>query len=217
MQDVQRTTDLMFSGRALLAVSFAAVLLVALLAAAGTPREACAANAQLDAPVSVSDEATHLNVDKLDSDTHEYVTGATMEIVNESTGQVVDSWVTTSATHENEKALDVGVTYILRELAAPDGYSAVQDVRFSVNETEGEGITVLSGGDDYELVESYKLALYDKPAPGQNETVVTKTTTSTTVAPKTGDETPLTLVAALMAVGVSAILILQVFKRRLDE
>ena len=177
---------------------------------------AYADNTQLDSPVTVSDDVTRVQVNKLDTTTHAYVEGATMAIINESTNEVVDSWITGSTTHECTKTLNVGTVYILRELAAPSGYSKVSDVRFVVNETEGEGITILSGGDDSELTGSYVVSLYDTAVPTENVETVTKTTTSTIVAPKTGDETPLTLVAALMAVGVSAILILQVLKRRMD-
>ena len=175
------------------------------------------ANIQLDAPTTVSDDITRLHVNKLDADTHDYVIGATMAIINEGTGEVVDSWVTGSGTHENEKGLDVNVVYILREIAAPDGFSKADDVRFIVNETEGTGITILSQGNDSELSESYKLTMYDKAADIVNEITVTETRPAPTnkgVAPKTGDETPLTTVAILIAAGVIAIVLLQFYKRR---
>lgn len=193
------------------ASALAAVCLIA------SPMRAFADNQQLDAPVTVSDDITRLNVSKLNADTHEFVQGATMAIIDEETGEIVDQWVTGSSAHETNKTLDVGTVYILREISAPEGFEKVKDVRFQVKETEGSGVTVLSSGDDSELVESYKFALYDKPISSENEVTVTKTTTSTTVAPKTGDETPLSLVAGLMGLGVSAILILQLFKRRIKE
>ena len=163
--------------------------------------------------ITVSDEATRVQVNKLDADTHEFVQGATMVIIEEATGEVVDQWVTGTSAHEAKKRLDVGVVYILREVSAPNGYDKVQDVRFEVNETEGEGITVLSKGDDAELTESYKFALYDKRTSG--ERVVTATDKKP--APKTGDETPLWSVAALIFAGGVLILLLQLFKRRVDS
>lgn len=183
------------------------------------------ANIQLDAPTTVSDDITRLHVNKLDADTHEYVSGATMVIINEETGEVVDQWVTGSGTHENEKGLDVDVVYVLRELEAPDGYSTVEDVRFVVNETEGTGITVLSQGSDSELVESYKVNLYDKADDIENEIVVTETRgvpatpaerTTKAAAPKTGDETPMMPIAMFVVAGIATILILQVPKRRMN-
>lgn len=206
------------AGKAVLVVAALAVCAFLLLFAAPAPAQA-AENTQLDSPVTVSDDVTHVEVSKLNADTHGYVSGATMAIIEEETGEVVDQWVTGSSVHETSKTLDVDTVYILREISAPDGFSKVQDVRFQVNATEGAGITILSSGSDAELTESYKVALYDKPTTSENEVTVTKptgtTTTTTTVAPKTGDEAPLSLAAALAALGVSAILILQVFKRRM--
>ena len=213
-----------FAGALVVALAFVALWFAA-------PQAAYADNAQLDAPVTVSDDVTRLHVNKLDADTHEYVVGATLTIIDEESGKVVDSWVTGKSTHEIEKLLDAGKTYILRELSAPDGFEKVPDVRFEVLKTEGEGIKILSGADDVELSESYKLAVYDKAKPVEKEKTVTKerpnTETTTTpktpentskvVAPKTGDETPLTLVAGLMGLGVSIILILQLVKRRIEE
>lgn len=184
------------------------------------------ANRQLSAPVNVSDDITRLNVDKLDKDTHEQVTGASMAIIEKDTGTIVDEWVTDGSTHATDKKLDVNVVYILREMAAPEGYDVAQDTEFIVNETEGEGITILSG-DSAELYESYKLNLYDEAQPNNLETTVYKTkekevsepteketTTSKTVAPKTGDDTPIVPVAAgVIACGVG-IGVLQFLKRR---
>lgn len=173
------------------------------------------ANTQLDAPTTVSDDVTRLKVTKLDADTHEYVSGAKMAIINEETSEVVDSWVTGTASHENSKVLDVNVVYILRELEAPSGYDKVNDVRFIVNETEGSGITILSGGDGASLTESYKVSLYDKKQPIGKEIVAEKkVNASKTVAPKTGDETPLNAVAALLVVSALLVVVLEVVKRR---
>ena len=151
----------------------AALVAVLLIACAAFAPRAYAENVQLDAPVQLSDDITKVEVSKLDADTHDYVVGATMEIVNERTGEVVDSWVTTDMTHQNLKGLEVEEVYILREIEAPEGYDKVEDVRFKVNATEGTGITVLDIGDDAELVESYKLALYDARTPAEEEVLST--------------------------------------------
>ena len=227
------------------ALAFAALALALAFAAPAH------ANIHLDAPTTVSDDITRVHVAKLDADTHEFVEGAKMAIVEEETGAVVDEWVTGTSAHENEKGLNVNVVYVLRELEAPEGYDRVEDVRFVVNETEGTGITILSQGTDSELVESYRVNLYDrphaveretvvtqtreqapterrqvvtttKPAPSSNNTVTTNNTTQSSeqpnkaVAPKTGDETPLAVVAVLVAAGILLILLLQLPKRRLD-
>jgi len=199
---------------ACLAIAFAAVL------CAGAPTAAWA-KTTVEAPVKVSDDITRLHVDKLDADTHEYVQGAKMAIIDEETGEVVDEWTTGEDTHENEKNLVVDRVYILREIEAPEGFEKAADTEFKVNATEGEGITILSG-DDAELTQSYSLNLYDKAKDTEKEITVTgernkeKTITTTKkVAPKTGDETPMSTVGILVGVGVALIVVLQLVKRRL--
>lgn len=170
-----------------------------------------------DAPMTVSDDITRLDVAKLDPDTREYVEGATMRIVEKDTGTVVDEWVTGSETHHNAKVLNVNVHYLLQEISAPDGYTVAAETEFYVDETEGVGIHIVSGA-DAELTEGYKINLYDKKAATTNETVVKKTSTKTKTtkvkAPQTGDEAPLAAVIIAVAVCIMAILVLQRIKRR---
>lgn len=206
-------------------LALASVLLLAFALACSAFVTPAFAKKHLDAPTTVSDDITRLHVSKLDADTHEYVQGATMAIIEKETGRVVDEWVTGSGTHENEKGLDVDVVYILRELEAPEGFDKVQDVEFVVNATEGTGITILSQGADSELVESYKVNLYDKAKPVENEVVVTKTratssnanSTTTKPAPKTGDEAPLWPVMVFVVVGIVVVGLLEIPKRRIKD
>ena len=129
------------------------------------------ANQTMDAPTTVSDDVTRLRVDKLDADTHEYVQGASMQIIEKDSGDVVEEWTTGSASHETIKRLDVGTVYILREVEAPEGYAKISDVEFVVKETEGEGIELLTTSEDADLTESYKLNLYDKSVAVEDEMV----------------------------------------------
>ncbi len=168
----------------------------------------------LDSPLQVSDDVTRFSMTKLDRSSHQYVEGAQMAIINKKTQEVVASWTTGAGQYVLEKKLDVDTPYILREISAPNGYAVAKDTEFYVNASETEGITITSG-DDAELTGSYSVALYDDAMPSEQVIEVTQqgqnTTTSggvsKTVAPKTGDETPLELfvgiaVAALVAVGV---------------
>ena len=204
---------------AIVAVVVAAVIACGFLAQSAFAKET------LDAPMNVSDDITRVHVNKLDADTHEYVQGASMAIIEKETGKVVDEWVTGSGAHENEKNLDVDKVYILREVSAPDGFEKVQDTEFKVNATEGSGVTILSGPG--ELTESYKINLYDKKTATENVTTVTQqrnttttensSSTSKTTAPKTGDETPINLVAAIVVIAIIAIGVLEIPKRRIKE
>ena len=208
-------------GRAL-ALALVPLIVLAFALACMTCVAPAYAKKHFDAPTTVSDDITRLHVNKLDADTHEYVQGAKMAIIEKESGRVVDEWVTGSGTHENEKGLDVDVVYILREVEAPEGYSTVEDIEFVVNATEGTGIKILSQGADSELVESYKVNLYDKAVPTENEVVVTQTkgnqsTTSTKPAPKTGDEAPLAPIAFGVALAILGVVALEMLKRRIKD
>lgn len=165
--------------------------------------------------LTVSDDVTELKVAKLDAVSGDYVVGATMQIIEKDTGEVVDEWVTTEATHENRKKLNVGVRYILREFAAPNGYSVAKDTEFEVYESETQGIKIISG-DDAELTQSTTINLYDSKGSTTRQISVYKKgskTTSKVKAPQTGDETPLFAVSAVVVVCLAGISVLQVVKR----
>lgn len=204
------------------AAAFAALVAAVLAACCALAPGAYAAGSDPAVTTTVTDDITRVHVNKLDADTHEYVQGASMAIIEKETGKVVDEWVTGKSTHQNEKNLVVGKTYILREVSAPDGFDKVADTEFVINANEGDGVTILSGPG--ELTESYKVNLYDKAKAVENERVVERTRAGTensgnerTVAPKTGDETPIALVFALVAIGALAIGVLEFAKRRMRE
>ena len=174
----------------------------------------------LDSPLQVSDDVTRFSMTKLDRASHQYVVGAQMAIINKNTQEVVASWTTGAEQYVLEKKLDVNTPYILRELSAPNGYSVAKDTEFYVNASETEGITLVSG-EDAELTGSYAVALYDDAQPSEQVIEVTQqgqnaTTSgaSKTVAPKTGDETPLELFVGIAFVALVAVVILQIVKKR---
>ena len=202
----------------------AAVLVVALVLACTVLVFPAYANKQLDAPTTVSDDITRVHVAKLDADTHEFVGGATMAIIDEESGEVIDSWVTEDGViHEYEKGvLVVERVYILRELEAPEGFSKVDDVRFVINKDEGKGLTILSGtSGQYEQANLDQITLYDKAGSSEVVTTVTQTRGSSSpnkgVAPKTGDETPMTTVGILVVAGIILIVLLEYPQRRLGK
>lgn len=140
----------------------------------------------------VADRTVHLNVNKLDYNSHDYVKGARLQIIDKETKEVVVEWVSGEKTAEIDRELDVDRTYILREVEAPDGWEKAEDVEFklrSVNfETKGE---VLSGAEtkdgktnaefnnvsgDIET-QAFVISLYD------NQEVVERTETRTEVRP----------------------------------
>ena len=161
-------------------VAIAAATAAFLLACTLAPGQALA-NREIGAPtlpdgstMTVADDITRIHVNKLDAGTHEYVKGAKMQILVEETGEVVDEWTTDGTTHMLEKALDVNVRYVLREVEAPEGYSKVGDTVFIVNEMEGTGITIVSKDEETELSEYYKVTLYDRHDDVEVEVVKTE-------------------------------------------
>ncbi|MGI5990167.1 MAG: SpaA isopeptide-forming pilin-related protein [Lachnospiraceae bacterium] len=59
----------------------------------------------------------------------EYVKGATLQLTDSDTGEVLDTWVTGTAAHKIA-GLEFGHTYTLRETDAPDGYQKAKDISF---------------------------------------------------------------------------------------
>ena len=152
------------TGKLAMIAAVACIALAAILAATPAQAEEVQVVDQNGDPLVVSDDITRIQVDKLEAGTHEWVTGAKMQIVEAESGDVVASWTTGESTFELEKTLDVNKTYILREVIAPDGYAKVDDVSFTVNEAEGSGITLdpsLSDAEWVEMTGIYKVTLYD--------------------------------------------------------
>lgn len=207
-----------------------AALLALALAGLALPTPAQADESRMvDSVIFVADDITRIHVDKVDAGTHEFVPNAKMAIVVKDTGEVVEEWTTSRETHKVEKSLNVNTTYLLREVYAPEGYARVADIEFQVNEIEGEGITLLNKPENVEQTGSYKVTLYEQHddfvVEKVDERVSTSSSTSSsssasedagkTVAPKTGDETPLAAGIAVAILGILGIAVLQVAKLRI--
>ena len=195
-------------------MALAAIAAALLLACTVFISSAWAANKTLEVPFDVTDEATHVEVGKLDSDTHDYVEGAKLAIIEKESGNVIDRWTTGQALHENKGTLVVGTTYILRELSAPEGYAVAPDAEFVVNENEGEGVSLLSTGDGAELIGTSRLNMYDTKLPAEKEVVETRERQVPTGSPTTGDPLPIVPIAAGAGVSLAAIIGLLVWRRR---
>jgi LPXTG-motif cell wall-anchored protein len=197
-----------------LAAMLAALVLVVLAAAVLVPTPARADDiVTLTADGGVSDFTTDVRVQKLAADTHEAVTGAHLQIIDGSSGDVVEDWTTDGFTKEFAKELNVDTTYTLHEVSAPDGYEVAPDVQFTINATDGEVTLVGSvGSSDSEVVDKRTLNLYDAKVVVET-TVVTQqevgaATSATTggsqagfMLPKTGDATPYAVLGSLAVAG----------------
>lgn len=202
----------------MLAAMLAALALVVLAAAVLVPTPARADDTvTLTADGGVSDFTTDVRVQKLAADTHEAVTGAHLQIIDASSGDVVEDWTTDGFTKEFAKELNVDTTYTLHEVSAPDGYEVAPDVQFTINATDGEVTLVGSvGSSDSEVVDKRTLNLYDAKVVAET-TVVTQqevgaATSATTggsqagfTLPKTGDATSYAVLGSLTVAGAGVV------------
>lgn len=121
--------------------------------------------------IEMKDDVTKVEVLKTDTDGKE-LPGAKLSILDES-GKVVETWTSTKEAHRIEM-LPIG-NYVLHEEAAPEGYLVAEDVKFEVKDTG----------------EIQKVVMEDKKEPvEETEIPETPQDTTTTNAPKTGDNTP---------------------------
>ncbi len=88
--------------------------------------------ANFDYPVTSKEKPITTKVKKVDPDGN-FVVGATLQILN-SSGTVVEEWVTTEKEHI-VKGLAAG-EYTLHEAKTPDGYVTSEDVKFTLEEKE---------------------------------------------------------------------------------
>lgn len=210
-----------------------AVALIAALAFAAAIVPAALA-AVVSAPLTVSDDVTHLKVSKFETGTHEWVSGAQMVIIEKDTQKIIAEWTTGTEPYVLEKRLDVDKPYILKEFSAPAGHDLANDVEFYVNASEAEGITIVNNGGDgnAELMDSITIALYDNATNATEDITRTERGSNTIInnasgnknqvnsgatreaAPKTGDETPLWVAVVAIAIALVGAAALQILKRR---
>ena len=88
----------------------------------------------------VYNEISDVTVSKQDLTNGEEITGASLEIVEESTGTAVDQWISEGTPHRIGGIQISGETehiYILRETLPAPGYVTAEEIRFLVRETDG--------------------------------------------------------------------------------
>ena len=106
----------------------------------------------------MQDDYTKVEISKKDIVTSKELPGATLQVIEKSTGKVLEEWTSTAEPYKINK-LPIG-EYILREITAPDGYVRAEDVEFKVDKT-GE-IQRVEMKDDYTKVEITKKDLETK-------------------------------------------------------
>ena len=80
--------------------------------------------------------------DKIDSTTKERVADVTLQVIEKSTGNVMDEWTTDGKNAHQIKNLYANVEYLLREIKVPTGYTKADDVPFVLT-NDGQEITII--------------------------------------------------------------------------
>ena len=102
--------------------------------------------------------AGEIIIRKIDADTGETLAGANLGIFTTG-GEMIETWISDISAHVIETPLNPGTTYVLREIAAPEGYTVAKDMTFVVP-VNGDDITVTM--EDKPIKGSVKLTKYDE-------------------------------------------------------
>ncbi|MBB5182432.1 MSCRAMM family protein [Catenisphaera adipataccumulans] len=108
----------------------------------------------------------YVKIHKYASDTHQYLAGATMQIIDQ-TCNVVRTFVTNG--QEQTIELPFG-TYTLHEVSAPQGYNVNSDVTFTVNSTEINLLTAVQRKDTVIYDENGNVLFVFKPSENYDRT-----------------------------------------------
>lgn len=84
--------------------------------------------------VIMKDEITKTEIEKVDEETREAVSGAVLSLIEKDTGNIVKHW-TSNKKAQSFEGLLVGKTYVLHEEKAPAGYHKAEDIEFEMKDT----------------------------------------------------------------------------------
>lgn len=167
----------------------------------------------------VYDETTQVEVNKLDTRTHEWVEGAKLVILEKESGKEVASWTSGKAPQKLAKTLNVGITYLLREVEAPGEYRLANDVEFVIDNYGNVTITKGTENGNAELSDN-TITLYDTMMDAeeveQRERETTREVPLGTLLAQTGDMLPILGIGAIVLASLIA-LIVAARRRRHEE
>ena len=134
--------------------------------------------------IQAINEYTEVHIDKYDPSGNKLF-GATMQIINKATGEVVEEWITTDETKVIEGLPHDD--YILREITAPDGFQKVLDIEFTI--TDENKIHVFEVTDELTRVEIDKYEPNGNKLFGAIMQIINKATGEVVEEWRTTDET----------------------------
>ncbi|NLQ13553.1 LPXTG cell wall anchor domain-containing protein [Olsenella sp. KGMB02461] len=168
----------------------------------------------------VYDEATTITFNKQETNTHNWVEGAKLQVVEKATGKVVEEWTTKASGEVLTAKLNVDTPYILHEVSAPDGYAVAKDVEFTID-SYGK-LSVTSGTEDGNAsLNDTTVVLFDRRLDVEEINRITRTDEDndrTTRIAKTGDTTNIApIILGLVAAVFVGVTVLLVVKRKRNQ
>lgn len=158
----------------------------------------------------VYDETTQVEVNKLDTRTHEWVEGAKLVILEKESGKEVASWTSGKAPQKLVKTLNVGITYLLREVEAPGEYRLANDVEFVIDNYGNVTITKGTENGNAELSDN-TITLYDTMMDAeeveQRERETTREVPLGTILAQTGDMLPILGIGLIVLASLIALIV----------
>lgn len=158
----------------------------------------------------VYDETTQIEVNKLDTRTHEWVEGAKLVILDKESGKEVASWTSGKAPQKLAKKLNVGTTYLLREVEAPGEYRLANDVEFVIDNYGNVTITKGTENGNAELSDN-TITLYDTMMDAeeveQREHETTREVPLGTILAQTGDMLPILGIGLIVLASLIALIV----------
>ena len=145
--------------------------------------------------IEMKDDVTKVQISKTDISGKE-LPGAKLTILDKD-GKVVENWTSEEKAHYIEM-LPIGA-YTLREETAPDGYLVAEDVKFTVKDTGKIQKVVMK--DEAKPTETPTETPIETPSETP-ETTETPSSTISTDAPKTGDDTQVMFWILLAGLGI---------------
>ena len=168
----------------------------------------------------VYDEATTITFNKQETNTHNWVEGAKLQVIEKATGKVVEEWTTKASGEVLTAKLNVDTPYILHEVSAPDGYAVAKDVEFTID-SYGK-LSVASGTEDGNAsLNDTTVVLFDRRLDVEEINRITRTDEDndrTTRIAKTGDTTNIApIILGLVAAVFVGVTVLVVVKRKRNQ
>lgn len=140
--------------------------------------------------------------------------GATLH-VEDSKGNIIDSWTSTTSLYSMEGKLNCGETYKLVEDEAPDGYEIALPVTFEIDNEMGpdqKKIVTVSMTDKKSDTTTEKNTT-ETTTNKRNKKTTDKTSSKTTTSKRTGDEAPIADVVIMFVLSLAGLHMLWLRRR----